>query len=87
MAPTGIAAIDIDGATIHTALNIPVGHFGKNLLSLSKKMRSTLRNRLADLKFIIIDEISMVSNNLLYYIHLQLTLKSLAQQTLNVVLA
>ena len=87
MAPTGIAAIDIDGATIHTALNIPVGHFGKNLLSLSKKMRSTLRNRLADLKFIIIDEISMVSNNILYYIHLQLTLKSLAQQTLNVVLA
>ena len=35
-------------------------------------MRSTLRNRPSELKFIIIDEISMVSNNLLYYIHLRL---------------
>ena len=72
MAPTGVAAINIDGTTIHTALNIPVGYFGKNLPSLSDKMRSTLRNRLADLKVIIIDEISMVSYNLLYYIHLRL---------------
>ena len=72
MAPTGVAAIDIDGATIHTALNIPVGYFGKNLPSLSDKMRSTLRNRLADLKVIIIDEISILSNNFLYYIHLRL---------------
>ena len=72
MAPTGVAAINIDGTTEHTALNIPVGHFGKNLSSLSDKMRSTLRNRLADLKVIIIDEIPMVSNNLLYYIHLRL---------------
>ena len=72
MAPTGVAAIIIDGTTIHTALNIPVDHFGKNLPLLSDKMRRTLRNRLADLKVIIIDEISMVSNNLLYYIHLQL---------------
>ena len=35
-------------------------------------MRSILRNRLSDLKVIIIDEVSMVSNNLLYYIHLRL---------------
>ena len=53
-------------------LNIPVGEFGKNLLSLSDKIRSTLRNWLSHLKFIIVDEISMVSNNLLYYIHLRL---------------
>ena len=72
MAPTRVAAINIDGTTVHTALNIPVGHFGKNLPSLSDKMRSTLRNRLADLKVIIIDEIPMVSNNLVYYIHLRL---------------
>ena len=72
MPPTGVAAINIDGTTVHTALNIPVGHFGKNLPSLSDKMRSTLRNRLADLKVIIIDEIPMVSNNLVYYIHLRL---------------
>ena len=49
-----------------------VGHFGKNLSSLSDKMNSTVRNRLADLKAIIIDEISMVSNNLLFFNNLRL---------------
>ena len=72
MAPTGVAAINIDGTTIHTALNIPVGSFGKNLSPLSDKMKSSLRNKLADLKVIIIDEISMVSNDLLFYVHLRL---------------
>ena len=72
MASTGVAAINIDGTTIHTALNIPVGHFGKNLASLNDKIKSSLRNRLPDLKVIIIDEISMVSNDLLYYVHLRL---------------
>ena len=72
MASTGVAAINIDGTTIHTALNIPVGHFGKNLASLNDKIKSSLRNRLPDLKVIIIDEISMISNDLLYYVHLRL---------------
>ena len=72
MAPIGVATVNIDGTTIHTALNIPAGHFGKNLPSLSDTMRSTLRNRPPDLKVIIRDEISMVPNNLLYHIHLRL---------------
>ena len=65
MALTGVAAINIDGTTIHTAFNIPVGHFCSNLPPLSDKMKSSLRNRLSELKIIIIDEISMLSNNLL----------------------
>ena len=73
MAPTGAAAINIDGTTIHTALNMPVGHFGKTLPPLNDKMKSSLRSRLSDLKDIIIDEISMVSNDLLYYVHLRLS--------------
>ena len=72
MVPTGVAAINIDGTTIHTALHIPVGSFGKNLPPLSDKMKSSLINKLADLKVIIIDEISMVSNDLLFYVHLRL---------------
>ena len=32
MAPTGVAGINTDGTTIHTIFNIPVGHFGTNLL-------------------------------------------------------
>lgn len=35
-------------------------------------MKSSLRNRLSDTKVIIIDEISMVSNNLLCYIYIKL---------------
>ena len=72
IASTNVDAINIDVTTIHTALNIPVGHFGKNLPSLNDKIRSTLRNRLSDLKVIIINEISIVSNSILYYIHLRL---------------
>ena len=41
MAPTGVAAINIDGTTIHTALNIPLGSFGKNLPPLGDKMKSS----------------------------------------------
>ena len=73
MAPTGVAAINIDGTTIHTALNIPVGNFKKNLPPLSHEMISSLRNRLSELEVIIIDEISMVSNDLLFHVHLRLT--------------
>ena len=72
MAPTGVATINIDGTTTHTAFNIPVGHFGSNLPPLSDKLKSSLRNRLSELKMIIIDEISMVSSNLLLYVHLRL---------------
>ena len=28
MALTGVATVNIDGTTIHTALNIPADHFG-----------------------------------------------------------
>ena len=37
MTPTGVAGINTDGTMIHTAQNIPVCHFGKNLPSLSDK--------------------------------------------------
>ena len=72
MVPTSVAAINIDDTTIHTALNIPVGQFGKKLLPLNNKMKSSFRNRLSDLKVIIINEISMVSNDLRYYVDLRL---------------
>ena len=64
-----MAAVNIDGATIHTALNIPIGSFGKNLPPLGDKMKSSFKNK-PDQKVIIVDEISMVSNDLLFYVHL-----------------
>ena len=71
LAPTGVASINIDGTTIHTALQIPVGYFGKNLPSLNDKMRSMLRNKLSELSVVIIDKISMVSNVLLLHVQLR----------------
>ena len=72
MAPTGVAVIKVDGTTIHTALGIPVENFGTNLPPLHDKVKCGLRNHLSDLEVIITDKISMVSNELLFYIHLRL---------------
>ena len=69
LAPTGVAAVNIDGTTIHTALAINVG--GK-LYPLNDRQRGILRNKLTEAKFIIIDEISMVSNVLLHQVHQRL---------------
>ena len=58
---------------MNTVLKIPINQFEKNIPPLSDEMKSSLRNKLSDLKVIIIDEISMVSNDLLFHVHLQLT--------------
>ena len=73
LALTGVASINIDGTTMHTGLNIPVGCFGKHLPPLSDKMGSILRNGLSEVKVIIIDEVLMVFNDLLLHIHLRMT--------------
>ena len=69
LAPTGIAAINIDGTTIHTGLSMRPS---STYMSLSDKQRSSIRNKLMHVKFIIIDEISMVSPKLLLNIHRRL---------------
>ena len=71
IAPTGVAAINIDGTAINTALGIPL-HQSLNINKLSDNLRSTLRNNYSNLAAIIVDEISMVSNARLYQIHCRL---------------
>ena len=71
MAPTGVAAINIDGTTINTALPIPK-ETGDNLPAMSDQKKTQLRLTLVDLKLIIIDEISMVGNTTLLHIHQRL---------------
>ena len=68
MAPTGVAAININGTTMHTALAIPK-QSGHNLPAISDQKKTQLRILLTELKVIIIDEISMVSNVMLMNIH------------------
>lgn len=69
IAPTSIAAINIDGTTINTALGI----FINSTLNIHKLndnlIRCKLREKYSELAMVIIDEISMVSNTLLYHIH------------------
>ena len=74
LAPTGVAAVHVDGSTIHSALGIvPDRKKSKQVSRISDKKKCSLRQRFSELKVIIIDEISMVSNHLLLYIHQRLT--------------
>ena len=67
MAPTGVAAININGTTIHTALSIPK-ESGDFAPKMSDQKRTQLRLTLSELKLIIVDEISKVANTtLLHY--------------------
>ena len=69
-APTGTAAFNISGMTIHSTFLIPVAM--KQYQNIGADTLNTLRNKLNNLKVIIIDEISMVGSHLLYHIHRRL---------------
>ena len=69
LAPTGVAAINIGGSVFHSSLDIPKNVCREHIASLPSERLSTLRYKLLGLKLIIIDEISMVSNRMLKYIH------------------
>ena len=68
-APTGAAAAVIDGQTLHNAFSF---NFGNEYMPLNDKSRQVRRNVLQNLKFVIIDEISMVKGDMLYQLHLRL---------------
>ena len=70
LVPTGIAAINTNGATIHSGLRINVR--GK-LYPLSEQHRAALRNKWSEVRLIIIDEISMVSSVLYFQVNQRLT--------------
>lgn len=65
VAPTGVAAINAGGTTIHSFFQIPFNPFiptlsGKRDLMDKIKMRSQRRKLLQELELLVIDEISMV---------------------------
>ena len=66
LAPTGVAAININGTTIHSALGTNVGG---TLYPLTKQHRAALRNNFSEVRLIIIDEISTVSSVLLFQVN------------------
>ena len=71
MAPTCVAAININSTTIYTALSIPK-ESGDFVLQYLTKKRTQLRLTLSELK-IIIDEMSMAAKKSLQHIQKSLT--------------
>ncbi|MBR5695417.1 MAG: AAA family ATPase [Paludibacteraceae bacterium] len=68
VAPTGVAAINAGGVTIHSFFQIPFGPYlpGKNTLSKDvSKLRKEKMNIMRTLDLLVIDEISMVRADLL----------------------
>ena len=68
-APTGMAASNVEGNTLHTTFGFKFGH---KYVSLTDKKRDVLRNRFKNVVIIIIDEMSMMNCAQLYNLHLRL---------------
>ncbi|XP_066915086.1 uncharacterized protein [Clytia hemisphaerica] len=60
LAPTGVAAINVNGTTIHTGLIIPTTDF----FPLNASSKSNLQKKLSCVEIIMIDEVSMVPSRL-----------------------
>ena len=73
-APTGLAAFNVGGVTIHRLFQLPIEHEGKQAgyWSLSKAAQKVMRSTFRSLKMIIVDEVSIVSSLNLAYMHLRL---------------
>src|SRR5688572_6011478 len=71
LAPTGVAAFNIDGITIHSGLSIPIVNDTKRF-DINGKRLMQLQNKLKDISYIIIDEKSMVGRRMLALIDMRL---------------
>ena len=72
VAPTGKAVHNIKGHTIHSAFHIPVNRPLYNYTKITWDNLNTYHAKYLNLKWIICNEISMVSNYMLRFIHLRL---------------
>jgi len=72
-APTGIAAVGIEGTTLHSLLKLEVqqGSIGE-YHALKPTQLSKLKHQLSKVKLFVMDEFSMVANTMLVKIHLRL---------------
>ena len=70
-APTGVAAFNINGMTLHSAFLLGRSKYS-GFQPLSHEKLNTLRTKLSRLMFVIIDEVSMVGSNMLLEIHRRL---------------
>ena len=71
-APTGVAAFNIEGMTIHSALLLHTQQGSKDSGQLSFEKLNSLRSKFENLHLLIIDEVSMVGADMLLNIHRRL---------------
>src|SRR3989440_1844252 len=71
IAPTGVAAFNINGTTIHSTLSIPICN-DKRLVDIDWERLKQLQKRLHKIHYIIIDEKSMVGRRMLGLIDMRL---------------
>lgn len=69
---TGKAAFAIGGQTVHSAFGLPVSQCGHTLPELSANIANTLACRLATVKLILLDEISMLGSKTFHQINRRL---------------
>lgn len=69
LAPTGVAAFNIQGSTIHSALSIPISG---TKFELEGEPLKKLQNKLKNVHYFIIDEMSMVGRRFLAIVDLRL---------------
>ncbi|XP_070183583.1 uncharacterized protein [Littorina saxatilis] len=67
-APTGKAAYNIRGVTLHTAFCLPANQSLSDYVKLDASRLNTLRSTLAELRLVIIDEMSMVGANMMGFV-------------------
>ena len=71
VALTGVAVFNINGTTIHSTLSIPIINNNKNL-DINGERLKLLQDRLQNVRYIIIDEKSMVGRRMLGLIDMRL---------------
>jgi hypothetical protein len=71
-APTGKAAFNVFGMTIHCTFRLPPTQYGGKVCDLEASTINSLRNKLEKVELFIIDEVSMLSNRQLYDIDARL---------------
>jgi hypothetical protein len=74
MAPTGVAAFNIGGSTLHSALRLPAALGANRRDSCSDETLATLQRELQHVRLIIIDEFSMLGKPMLGRVHARLQL-------------
>ena len=72
--PTGLAAFNVGGVTLHRLFQLPIEHESKTAAywALSKASQKVMKTYLKGVKIFVVDEVSMVSSLNLAYLHLRL---------------